>query len=329
MLIERRKGSSKSLDVIAGGLAGATSTAVTYPLDVFKTRLQSSSFHVGSIHSRLTLFSIKQNFKLNIVRSQVTSVRHATLFSCAMQMIRKEGYALFSRGFVADVTAVSLTKAIYFPIYSWCKGFLGQNRTQSKHLLIHSSSAAIAGFVSCTLTNPIWFLKTRLQLDCNIRNIDRWLKMPVAIEIYRNEGIRAFYSGLAASYLGIVETVVHFAVYEYLKGLIKERYPSARSSSSDASLYLSDCMMAAAASKTIASVVAYPHEVFRTRTRERKNIGKPFITLFRNILANEGWKAFYRGLGTHLFRQVPNSAILFLTYETIIYLGTGEVNYRH
>jgi solute carrier family 25 protein 33/36 len=313
----RTRDGSTSLDVIAGGLAGATATAVTYPLEVLKTRLQSSTFNVGKVQNRLPLFALGQNMNL-CVTSPVTSVRHASLFSYARQMIQNEGYALFSRGFAANVMAVSMSKAIYFPVYSCCKRFLGQNCGQSENVILHSSSAAIAGFVSCTVTNPIWFLKTRLQLDSV--NKPNWLKMPVAIEIYKKEGIRAFYSGLAASYLGIAETMLHFAIYEYLRGRIRQRETS-RPSRSGARSYLSDCMLAAATSKTIATIAAYPHEVFRTRTRERENIGKPFITLFRNILKNDGWKAFYRGLGTHLVRQVPNSAILFLTYETIIYFG--------
>ena len=318
MALERKtRNGSKSLDLVAGGTAGATATVVTYPLEVIKTRLQSSTFNVGTANPRLPLFCRGQKVNLSIV-SPMTPVRHATLFSFAGQMWQREGYALFSRGLAANVMAVSISKAIYFPVYSCCKRFLGKSRDQSEHVIIHSSSAAIAGFISCTVTNPIWFLKTRLQLDCNKHN---WLKMPMAIEIYKREGIRAFYSGLAASYLGITETILHFTIYEHLRGLLRQRETS-RPSSSSARSYLSDCMLAAAISKTIATVVAYPHEVFRTRTREKENIGKPFITLFRNILRNDGWKAFYSGLGTHLVRQVPHSAILFLTYETIIYFGT-------
>ena len=314
---------SRSLDVVAGGLSGATATAVTYPLEVLKTRLQSSTFNIGRFSSRLQLYSLGQNMNLSIASpvGSVSSVRHASLFSYARQMIQNEGYVLFCRGFAANVMAVSVSKAIYFPVYSCCKRFLGQDRSQVGRAVIHSSSAAIAGFVSCTVTNPIWFLKTRLQLHCEV-NKNSWPKRPLAIEIYKKEGIRAFYSGLAASYLGIVETVLHFAIYEYLRGRIFSDEEISGPFSSGTRLYLSDCMLAAATSKTIATVVAYPHEVFRTRTREHENIGKSFMTLFREILKNESWRAFYRGLGTHLVRQVPNSAILFLTYESIIYCGT-------
>lgn len=303
---------SKSLDFFAGGLAGATATAATYPLEVLKTRLQSSTFNVGRVNSRLPLFGFGQNLNL-IKASPVASVRHATLVSYTRQMIQNEGYSLFRRGLGANIIAVSLSKAIYFPVYSSCKRFLGKGWSETQSAIVHSSSAAIAGFIGCTLTNPVWFLKTRLQLDSGV-NKRHWLTMPYAI--YKSEGIRAFYSGLVASYLGIAETVLQFAIYEYLRGIIRERESTRRS---DATFYLSDCMLAGAASKTVATVVAYPHEVFRTRTREPENIGKSFTTLFRTILRNEGWQAFYRGLGTHLIRQVPNSAILFLTYEAIIY----------
>ena len=245
---KKTKDGSKSLNLVAGGLAGATATAVTYPLEVLKTRLQSSNFYVGHVNKGLRLFTIGQNVNFSMA-SPVATMRQATLFSYAKQMFQNEGYTLFSRGFAANLTAVSLSKAIYFPVYSCCKRLLSQNRSQSRNAIIHSSSAAIAGFVSCTLTNPIWFLKTRLQLDCSV-NKQNWLKM--LLTIYQKEGIRAFYSGLAASYLGIVETVLHFAVYEYLLGVIGER-----PSRTNARFYLSNCMLAAAASKTIATVIAY------------------------------------------------------------------------
>ena len=321
-MIERKvRDNSRSLDLIAGGLAGATATAVTYPLEVLKTRLQSSTFKLRTVYGGLPLLSLGQNVNFNIA-SPVASIQETTLVSYTRQMIQNEGYSLFSRGFASNVMAVSLSKAIYFPVYSCCKQILGHNLKQSNSAIIHSSSAATAGFVCCTLTNPVWFLKTRLQLYSEIHNKQNSFRVPLAIQIYQKEGIRVFYSGLTASYLGIVETVLQFVIYEYLRGrYIKERETSRTTNSSVKISYLSDCMLAGAISKTIATVIAYPHEVFRTRTREQENIGKSFKTLFREMLKNEGWQTFYRGLGTHLVRQVPNSAILFLAYETVIYFG--------
>jgi solute carrier family 25 protein 33/36 len=79
----------------------------------------------------------------------------------------------------------------------------------------HITSAACAGFVSSTATNPIWFVKTRLQLDH-----DSSSKMSVrdcVKRIYQQNGLRGFYKGITASYFGISETMVHFVIYEALK----------------------------------------------------------------------------------------------------------------
>lgn len=79
----------------------------------------------------------------------------------------------------------------------------------------HILSASCAGFVSSTATNPIWFVKTRLQLDHDSNS-----KMGVREcikRIYETNGLRGFYKGITASYFGISETVVHFVIYEALK----------------------------------------------------------------------------------------------------------------
>jgi solute carrier family 25 protein 33/36 len=79
----------------------------------------------------------------------------------------------------------------------------------------HILSASCAGFVSSTATNPIWFVKTRLQLDHDLNskmNVRECIK-----RIYETNGLRGFYKGITASYFGISETVVHFVIYEALK----------------------------------------------------------------------------------------------------------------
>lgn len=36
----------------------------------------------------------------------------------------------------------------------------------------------------------------------------------------------------------------------------------------------------------------------------------------------EGVKGLYRGLGTQLIRQIPNTAIIMATYEAVVYVLT-------
>lgn len=184
-------------------------------------------------------------------------------------------------------------------------------------------SASCAGFVSSTLTNPIWFVKTRLQLDYNSN-----AKMTVSEcvkRIYANQGIRGFYKGITASYFGISETVIHFVIYEALKKKLNElrqAHPTDNKTSRD----FLEFMAAGATSKTIASIVAYPHEVARTRLREEGNKYRSFWQTILTVWKEEGKAGLYRGLGTQLVRQIPNTAIMMATYEAVVYVLTNQIN---
>ena len=140
--------------------------------------------------------------------------------------------------------------------------------------------------------------------------------------ILTTDGIRGFYRGLSATYIGITETCLHFVIYEHIKAELQQYNSSKRTSHEKHITDFFQFMLAAATSKCTASVVAYPHEVIRTRLRQQELDGKrryrSFFQAFRKIAVEEGWRGLYGGLKTHLLRQVPNTAVMFLTYEAIV-----------
>lgn len=92
----------------------------------------------------------------------------------------------------------------------------------------------------------------------------------------------------------------------------------------------------AATAKLTASIATYPHEVIRTRLRDRAMgppdaAGRPtykyttFMQCARRISAEEGWRMLYGGMGIHLARVVPNAAILYLTMEVLLGLDDREL----
>ena len=58
----------------------------------------------------------------------------------------------------------------------------------------------------------------------------------------------------------------------------------------------------------------------RTRLREEGNKYRSFFQTLRLVWAEEGYRGLYRGLGTQLVRQIPNTAIMMSTYEAVVYL---------
>ena len=126
------------------------------------------------------------------------------------------------------------------------------------------SAAFCAGFTACTMTNPIWLIKTRIQLDRTRAATGSKFTVCQCVKlVHKESGLIGFYRGITASYYGISETMVHFVIYEYLKKVILTRNREFEGRSSDQKT-LKDYFMfmgAAAISKSSASFICYPHEV--------------------------------------------------------------------
>ena len=126
---------------------------------------------------------------------------------------------------------------------------------------VHLVAAAIAGIVTGTATNPIWVVKTRMQLSASKlakqpsphRTLGQsWVTIK---EIMRVEGMRGFYKGLSASYLGVTESTINWVLYERLKKL------SAGARENGVAAEWLVLLGSAGISKLFASALTYPHEV--------------------------------------------------------------------
>ena len=138
---------------------------------------------------------------------------------------------------------------------------------------MHLVSAAAAGIATGTATNPIWLVKTRLQLDkssAQAGGTQRKYRNAVdcVVKTVRVEGVRGLYRGLSASYLGVTESTLQWVLYEQMKIRLKEREdaralgnPGGEASGWDRAADLTGKTVAAGLAKLSATVVTYPHEV--------------------------------------------------------------------
>ncbi|CAB3384394.1 Hypothetical predicted protein [Cloeon dipterum] len=326
-----------AIHLVAGGVAGTAGAIATCPLEVVKTRLQSSACHFGppgpiaSPNSGTCgpLRGARRNFTTAVALPSPLRPRMG-LVQCLRHIVEHEGPRALFKGLGPNLVGVAPSRAIYFCAYSQSKQFLNNTITPDTPL-VHIGAASCAGFVACTATNPIWFVKTRLQLDQRI-NGTRTTALQCITQIYKQSGIKGFYKGITASYFGISETVVHFVIYEAIKAHLIARRHGGDKNGDKGSRDFIEFMMAGATSKTVASCVAYPHEVARTRLREEGSKYRSFWQTIALVGHEEGVRGLYRGLATQLVRQIPNTAIMMSTYEAVVYLLNKHMNsdfYEH
>lgn len=326
------KGSGNLIHLLSGGISGTVAVIVTCPLEVVKTRFQSSVYTSlmrtvsYTPHCTCSASAVPATSYLAYeMRGKTSRTLHSFLHKSPSggfsriwwfigHIVKTEGILGLFRGFGPTVIGVAPHKAIYFHVYANSKQLLAPYLSidsPSNHLL----SSGCASFTAATFTNPIWFVKTRLQLDSRR---ERQSTFKLIRDVYRLHGIRGFYRGVTASYYGVSETMIYFVLYERLRLSIGHW----RGMTLDEDRRMYDfliIMMASAVCKSTACCLAYPHEVARTRLREESGRYRRFWQTLRLVHVEEGISGLYRGLFTALIRQIPNAAISMATYETVSY----------
>ncbi|PHH61400.1 hypothetical protein CDD81_425 [Ophiocordyceps australis] len=315
---------------MAGGIGGMTAATLTAPLDVLKTRLQSDMYQAQlRAKPQVTTF-------LNPIRAAVYHL--GDTLKILGSVYRIEGPRALFKGLGPNLIGVVPARSINFYVYGNGKRLISEHWNDGQDApWIHLLSGVAAGVATSTATNPIWMVKTRLQLDKNVaarsggvmhrqyRNSADCIR-----QILRDEGLGGLYKGMSASYLGVVESTMQWMLYEQMKAALARREERLRRSKHeknwwDRSVDWTGKVGAAGAAKLIAAVLAYPHEVARTRLRQAPMTkGHPkytgLIQCFRLVWKEEGMMGLYGGLTPHLMRTVPSAAIMFGMYEGILRL---------
>jgi solute carrier family 25 folate transporter 32 len=191
--IQRRKtpAQRQSIELFSGMVAGLISTLVCAPLDIAKTRLQ--------VQGSLGLHSYSGNTVRIIAKIFVD-----------------EGIPGLFRGVGPALFTLPLFLGIYWPIYNSLKTFLPQEfpsiNIHLSHLLAAISGEAIASIV----TSPFWVIRTRIQTQFLHQDKPQISTIRMIKKMYKDEGMRSFYRGLGASFLGLIHPAIQFPLCKLL-----------------------------------------------------------------------------------------------------------------
>jgi solute carrier family 25 protein 33/36 len=249
---------------------------VTSPFDVVKTRLQSSLFRekstsvgfigsgggsvvVGAPRSTGLLWNFVETVHiLRYVRTTWPVSYWKFNDASYRDIYREESPRALFKGLGPTLVGVVPARSINFYTYGNGKQVIANHfNNGQENSYVHLTAAAIAGVVTGTATNPIWVVKTRLQLSVSNQVDQRVIgsSWNTIKNIMRQEGIRGFYKGLSASYLGVTEGTIQWVLYERLKKL------TANATDKGGVQEWLGMLGSAGTAKCVASLITYPHEV--------------------------------------------------------------------
>jgi len=131
--------------------------------------------------------------------------------------------------------------------------------------------------------------------------------------IFMEEGFAGIYAGLRPTLvMAIPNTVLYFSAYEEIVWRLREQ------SNSPAQFWIP--LTAGGSARLLASSFTAPFEYLRTRQASMIGQNQPAASMSKEpriIVKSKGIGALYRGLGPTLYRDVPFSAIYWLSLETL------------
>lgn len=185
-------------NMASGGLAGAGSLTIVYPLDYARTRLASD---VGS-----------------------GTPQFNGLADCLMKTMQSGGFFSMYAGFGVSVVGIVAYRGPYFGVFDtlkelnpWKKdkGIIGL----TSKFAIAQTTAIIAGFISY----PFDTVRRRLQMQAE-KPKEQWLyngTLDCAVKIIKDEGVGAMFKGFAANVLRTLGGALVLVGYDEIKRMLE------------------------------------------------------------------------------------------------------------
>ncbi|KAJ7261802.1 mitochondrial carrier domain-containing protein [Mycena haematopus] len=309
---------------LAGALGGCFSTAVVYPLDVAKTRIQASK---SKNKDELSMLAV------------------------LVRIFKKEGILGYYRGFGATMLNTFSMQYAYFFFYSFVRNSYINRLTRKlppgAAIPALSTAAelllgAIAGALAQIFTIPVSVIATRQQVGrTTSTQLESYVQddsfLGVAREIIEEEGVGGLWLGIKPGLVLTVNPAITYGMFERVKSLfIAAQIKAGTSDKITPGL----SFVIGAISKTLATVVTYPYIMAKVRIQTRtadedeakaENLELPVashphhehsklkhpgaIDILSQVLQKEGITGWYQGMAAQITKAVLSQALLFMSKE--------------
>jgi solute carrier family 25 (adenine nucleotide translocator) protein 4/5/6/31 len=179
-------------NMASGGLAGAGSLLIVYPLDFARTRLAAD---VGSGKTR----------------------EFTGLVDCIMKTTKRGGPMSLYQGFGVSVQGIIMYRGAYFGLYDTAKDAL---LTKESHIMMKFLVAQVVTNVAGILSYPFDTVRRRLMMQSGAKEKLYSGTIDAFVKITKQEGAGAFFKGAFSNVLRGIGGAVVLVLYDEIKELI-------------------------------------------------------------------------------------------------------------
>ncbi|KAK9067655.1 hypothetical protein SSX86_011766 [Deinandra increscens subsp. villosa] len=266
------------------GVAVATATGITHPLDVLKVRLQ-----MQLVGQRGPLTGMGQTF---------------------VQVVKKEGPRALYLGLTPALTRSVVYGGLRLGLYEPSKN-LCELAFESNNIFMKIASGVVSGAFATLLTNPMEVVKVRLQMNRNV-HIGAIAELQ---NIAAKEGVTALWKGVrpAMARAGAL-TASQMATYDEFKRVLLKW------TSLEEGFYLH--LVSSTIAGSMSTLITAPMDMVKTRLMlQRESVSEG---AYRNgfhcaykVLITEGPRGLYKGGFAIFARLGPQTTITFVLCEKL------------
>lgn len=293
---------------LSGGIGGMALVAVGHPLDLIKVRLQTATN--GS----------------------------ASMYHTFSHILKHDGLRGLYRGMLTPLVGVTPIFAVCFWGYDVGRGLgrryysakderhppsdgIAREETLAGRLRIAVFAGGFSALPTTLIMTPSERIKVMLQIQGAGSTMAGSRIYSGPLDVLRDVGLRNLYKGtLATLARDVPGSMAYFGVYEAVKlGLSRwlvgpgSGHHDNPEASSQPQLPVLAILMAGGLAGWANWLVAIPADVIKSRIQS--GVPGSGLSILRHLLASEGPRALFKGLGPALVRSFPANAACFLGVE--------------
>lgn len=303
MTQKKNDASTFAIEFLMGGVSAAVSKTLAAPIELVKLRLQNMDA---------------------MIKSGALEHPYTGIVDCTQRVVREEGVKALWKGNGTNVLRYFPTQALNFSLKDYFKRLFGKSKEKDGYWIWFAgnlASGGAAGSVSLAFVYSLDYARTRLSNDLKSAKKGGKKQYSGLVDVYKQtlatDGVAGLYRGFVISCVGIViYRGLYFGIFDSIKPIL----PKNLKDSLFANFLLGWGVTVGA------GLASYPIDTIRRRMMMTSGEGEKYsgsIDCAKKILANEGWKSFFKGAAANILRGVAGAGVLAL-YDKLQVLVFGR-----